>query len=61
MPKLKNREVDYALAGGVNVLLMPESNVTLCKAKALSPDGECKTLMNMQTVMLAQKGVVCFS
>ncbi|ARM34745.1 SDR family NAD(P)-dependent oxidoreductase [Legionella longbeachae] len=40
---LKNREVDYALAGGVNVLLMPESNVTLCKAKALSPDGECKT------------------
>ncbi len=40
---LKNREVDYALAGGVNVLLMPESNITLCKAKALSPDGECKT------------------
>lgn len=40
---LKNREVDYALAGGVNVLLMPESNVTLCKAKALSPNGECKT------------------
>lgn len=40
---LKNRETDYALAGGVNVLLMPESNITLCKAKALSPDGLCKT------------------
>lgn len=40
---LKNREIDYALAGGVNILLMPESNVTLCKAKALSPDGQCKT------------------
>ncbi len=40
---LKNHEIDYALAGGVNVLLMPESNITLCKAKALSPDGQCKT------------------
>ena len=40
---LKNHETDYALAGGVNVLLMPESNVTLCKAKALAPDGQCKT------------------
>ncbi|WP_454785288.1 SDR family NAD(P)-dependent oxidoreductase [Legionella sp. WA2024007413] len=40
---LKNREIDYALAGGVNVLLMPEANITLCKAKALAPDGHCKT------------------
>ena len=40
---LKNREIDYALAGGVNILLMPESNITLCKAKALSPDGQCNT------------------
>ncbi|WP_409371304.1 SDR family NAD(P)-dependent oxidoreductase [Legionella quinlivanii] len=40
---LKNGEIDYALAGGVNVLLMPESNVTLCRANALSPDGQCKT------------------
>lgn len=40
---LKNREIDYALAGGVNILLMPESNITLCKARALSPDGQCNT------------------
>lgn len=40
---LKTHETDYALAGGVNILLMPESNVTLCKAKALAPDGQCKT------------------
>lgn|GEM_PF-6138801 len=40
---LKNREVDYALAGGVNILLNPDSNITLCKARALSPDGQCKT------------------
>jgi acyl transferase domain-containing protein/acyl carrier protein len=39
---LKNRETDYALAGGVNLLLMPESNITLCKANALAPDGFCK-------------------
>ncbi|MGC1183171.1 MAG: SDR family NAD(P)-dependent oxidoreductase [Legionella sp.] len=40
---LKNHEIDYALAGGVNILLRPESNITLCKAKALSPEGQCKT------------------
>lgn len=40
---LKNGETDYALAGGVNILLMPESNITLCKANALSPEGQCKT------------------
>ncbi|MCL9683883.1 SDR family NAD(P)-dependent oxidoreductase [Legionella maioricensis] len=40
---LKNREIDLALAGGVNVLLRPESIVNLCKAKALSPESQCKT------------------
>ncbi|OEH48425.1 Polyketide synthase PksJ [Legionella parisiensis] len=40
---LKNREIDCALAGGVNIILMPELNIALCNAKALSPDGQCKT------------------
>ncbi|WP_420536816.1 SDR family NAD(P)-dependent oxidoreductase [Legionella steelei] len=40
---LKNKEIDFALAGGVNVILMPEINIALCNAKALSPDGQCKT------------------
>lgn len=40
---LKTKETDYALAGGVNVVLLPESNITLCRAKALSPEGQCKT------------------
>ncbi len=40
---LKNREIDYALAGGVNVLLLPESNITLSKVHALAADGKCKT------------------
>jgi len=40
---LKNGESDFALAGGINILLNPESNIQLCKAKALSPEGLCKT------------------
>ena len=40
---LKNREIDFALAGGVNILLRPEAMINLSKAKALSPDGQCKT------------------
>ncbi|MBI2784987.1 MAG: SDR family NAD(P)-dependent oxidoreductase, partial [Legionella longbeachae] len=40
---LKNKEIDFALAGGVNIILMPELNIALCNAKALSPDGQCKT------------------
>ena len=40
---LKNREIDYALAGGVNILLRPEGVVNLCNAQALSADGQCKT------------------
>ena len=40
---LKNKEIDFALAGGVNIILMPEINIALCNAKALSPDGQCKT------------------
>jgi myxalamid-type polyketide synthase MxaB len=40
---LRHRESDLALAGGVNVSLCPDVNVSLCKARMLSPDGRCKT------------------
>jgi myxalamid-type polyketide synthase MxaB len=40
---LRNRESDLALAGGVNMILSPDSFVSLCKARMLSPDGHCKT------------------
>jgi myxalamid-type polyketide synthase MxaB len=40
---LRNRESDVALAGGVNLILSPDSLVSLCKARMLSPDGRCKT------------------
>ncbi|CDZ78850.1 Polyketide synthase PksM [Legionella massiliensis] len=40
---LKNHEIDFALAGGVNILLRPDGLINLSKAKALSADGQCKT------------------
>jgi acyl transferase domain-containing protein/acyl carrier protein len=40
---LRSGECDLALAGGVGLLLLPESTVRLCQTKALSPDGRCKS------------------
>jgi acyl transferase domain-containing protein/acyl carrier protein len=40
---LNNRECAVALAGGVQLMLTPESTVFLCKSRALSPLGRCKT------------------
>jgi len=40
---LRNKESNLALAGGVNLLLDPELTITMCRFKALSADGHCKT------------------
>jgi acyl transferase domain-containing protein/acyl carrier protein len=40
---LRERKAHVALAGGVNVVLAPEINISLCKIGALAPDGRCKT------------------
>ncbi|WPB82528.1 amino acid adenylation domain-containing protein [Archangium violaceum] len=40
---LRAGDCSMALAGGVNVLLSPESFVVLSKAHMMSPDGRCKT------------------
>lgn len=40
---LRLGETDLALAGGVNLVLVPEGNVWLSRAGALAPDGLCKT------------------
>ncbi|MCB0165298.1 MAG: amino acid adenylation domain-containing protein [Anaerolineae bacterium] len=40
---LRTGECDLALAGGVNLILAPESTIGLCKMKALSPDGRSKS------------------
>ena len=39
---LWNGEADLAVAGGVNLILRPESTVMLSKAGFLNPDGYCK-------------------
>jgi acyl transferase domain-containing protein/NAD(P)-dependent dehydrogenase (short-subunit alcohol dehydrogenase family)/acyl carrier protein len=40
---LRLGESRVALAGGVNVILTPELSVSLSQARAISPDGRCKT------------------
>jgi len=40
---LHNRESNMAIAGGVNVILNPDTMATLCQLRMLSPEGYCKT------------------
>jgi len=40
---LLNGDCDYALAGGVNVILKPEMTIAMSKATMLSKDGYCKS------------------
>ena len=39
---LRNRECDLAIAGGANVILVPEVSVGLCRMRAMAADGRCK-------------------
>ena len=40
---LRRGESDLALAGGVNLILSPQGSIALSKARAIAPDGRCKT------------------
>jgi acyl transferase domain-containing protein/SAM-dependent methyltransferase len=40
---LRLRDCDAALAGGVNLVLTPEMNISFSKARMMAPDGRCKT------------------
>ena len=40
---LESGEADLALAGGVNALLAPTLSISLAKAGALSPTGQCRS------------------
>lgn len=40
---LRRGECSMAVAGGVNVILSPEWNVVLSRARMLAPEGRCKT------------------
>jgi acyl transferase domain-containing protein len=39
---LRMRESDLAIAGGVNLVLIPEVTMALSRAQMMSPDGHCK-------------------
>lgn len=40
---LRNRECDQILAGGVNLMLSPESNIAFSATRMMAADGHCKT------------------
>lgn len=40
---LREGECDIAVAGGVNVMMVPEYPIAMCKGQFLSPDARCKT------------------
>ncbi|WP_299411716.1 non-ribosomal peptide synthetase [Acaryochloris sp. IP29b_bin.148] len=40
---LRNRECDQVLAGGVNLILSPESNIAYAATRMMAVDGHCKT------------------
>lgn len=40
---LRAGESDLALAGGVNLILLPDNSITTSRSQMLSPDGRCKT------------------
>jgi myxalamid-type polyketide synthase MxaD len=40
---LRARECDMALAGGANLILLPDVNIYMSKARTMAADGRCKT------------------
>ena len=53
---LRSGECDLALAGGVNVILLPELSINFSQAGMLSPEGRCKTSTRRRTGMCGARG-----
>lgn len=43
---IRKGECNLAIAGGVNLLLLPSTTVALCQARMLAKDGKCKSFDN---------------
>jgi acyl transferase domain-containing protein len=54
---LKSGEADYALAGGVNLILAPSLSIAFAQAQMLSPDGRCKTFSDEANGYVRGEGV----
>ncbi len=53
---LQNKECDMAIAGGINMLLIPEMSICLTKGGFLSPDARCKTFDNTANGYVRSEG-----
>ena len=54
---LRAGELPMALAGGVNVILSPETTMTLSRARMMAPDGRCKTFDAARRRLRARRGL----
>jgi acyl transferase domain-containing protein/acyl carrier protein len=54
---LRGKECDLAIAGGVNLLLMPQPSIGWCHAKNLAPDGRCKAFDARANGFIRSEGV----
>jgi acyl transferase domain-containing protein/acyl carrier protein len=53
---LRLRECDMAIAGGVNVILAPETYVAFSRARMLSPEARCKTFADNADGFIRSEG-----
>jgi amino acid adenylation domain-containing protein len=53
---LRAGECRTALAGGVNLILAPETTIAVCRTRALSPEGRCRTLDRQASGFVRSEG-----
>ncbi len=53
---LRNNECEMAIAGGVNVILAPETYVAFSRAQMLSPEARCKTFAEQADGFIRSEG-----